>query len=154
MDQVIRLLERLAPAGELSASGVTAALAEQGWAPVGATAAGPHPRTWRKGTTDAWLPEGPATTVEFTLWERGVDEAWGDDGLDPVYDEATGVLQDCVRQLRDSQIWSRWAEFDGDVTDGVDYIAHHAWNAGSLTFLLGARQDDTELPVVVVGVLS
>jgi hypothetical protein len=154
MDQVIELLTRLLPVGQLSEAQITTALAEAGWPATGPTAAAPHPRTWRNDAVDAWLPETDNLQVEFILWEREVEEDWGDEGLDPVYDEATGVVQNFARRVENSELAPHLGVFQGDATDGVDYIDHTAWHLGAMTFLLGAKQDDTELPVVVVAVLS
>ncbi|MFJ9345648.1 hypothetical protein [Streptomyces sp. NPDC101237] len=48
----------------------------------------------------------------------------------------------------------RLARLDGDRTQGIDSIEQRAWSLGNRLLLVGAVQDDTELPVRVDAVVS
>jgi hypothetical protein len=158
MNEILAIVERLATHGHLSGDQIGSTLRDQGWTarPVARSVPSqPFTRHWQKANLLAGIQGAdPAVVVEFTLWLREVDEDRGDWGHDALYQEAVTELRRLVREVESSRLADRLTEAEGDPTNGLDYLEHRAWRLSGRTLLLGATQDDTDLPVCVVSVIS
>lgn len=123
----------------------------EAWDAHGRNPGGDFETGWSRDGVTAWIQDLPgAVRVEFSLWQRDVDNDVLDDedGLDLLYDEAEACIPEFSRQLGESfpdELTS--AEFEDEEEE---FIAVEGWALRERTVLVGAKQDDTDLPVLVV----
>ncbi|NEA52714.1 hypothetical protein G3I60_00620 [Streptomyces sp. SID13666] len=172
MNEVLAVLDQLRDAGELSGETAADALGAAGWAVNRQFAGESFTRHWERGELVAGIQgDGPDARVEFSLWLRAVDgdedgdaDDWDPDAdaddLDAAYEAAEAALAGLVNEAEAPLAATGFTavdesgDADEDATGGLDYIAHRAWRAGRRVFLRGAIQDDTDLPVRVVAVVT
>ncbi|MEU9975788.1 hypothetical protein [Streptomyces sp. NPDC051014] len=155
MDEVVAVLELLTGDESLTGEGIAAVLERLGWGVARQVPGAAFPRVWRKDDLLAGI-EGAAPQVRLavTLWEREVDEEAGFDALEALYDESSQAVVRIADEVETGVLAGRLARVDGDRTQGIDYIEQRAWSVGHRLLLVGAVQDDTELPVRVDAVVS
>lgn len=156
MNELLEILEALAGEESLTGRAVGAVLARQGWLVARRVPGVEFPRVWRKGSLLAGIEvEGDTARVRLavTLWEREVDEEAGFDALDELHDRSAGEVRRIADELEAGPLRALTA-FDGGGAAGGDWIARRMWVLGNRTLLVGAVQDDTELPVRVDAVVS
>ncbi|MCZ4119777.1 hypothetical protein [Streptomyces sp. H39-S7] len=172
MNEVLAVLDRLSDAGDLSGETAADALRAAGWAVKRQFPGEDFARHWEQGELLAGIQgDGPHTRVEFSLWLRSVDtdddgddDDWDPDddtvALDEAYEAAEAALAALVAEARGPLAAAGFTAVeeggvaDEEATGGLDYIAHRAWAGGRRVLLLGATQDDTDLPVRVVAVVT
>jgi hypothetical protein len=172
MKEVLAVLGRLAETGDLPAGTLTEALRETGWSVRRQFPGESFARHWENGGLLAGIQgDSPTAKIEFTLWSRDVgsddEDDWDPDAdtddLDAAYDEAETTVARFAAQAGQPLAAFGFTPQDTapdqdttDATGGPDYIKHHVWRSatGTRTLLLGAIQDDTDLPVRVVAVIS
>jgi hypothetical protein len=155
MNDVFEILEVLAGEEILTGEGVGAALDRQGWSVARRVPGAEFPRVWRKGDLLAGIEgDTPHVRLAVTLWEREVDEEAGFDALEELYDRSADEVRRIAGELEAGPFRASLAALDEGGPAGVDYIERRMWVLGNRTLLVGALQDDTELPVRVDAVVS
>ncbi|MER6269013.1 hypothetical protein [Streptomyces sp900105755] len=155
MDEVVAVLEFLADDESLTGEGIGAVLERLGWGVARQVPGAAFPRVWRKNDLLAGIEgDAPQVRLAVTLWEREVDEEAGFDALEALYDESAQVVGRIAHEVETGVLAGRLARLDGGQTVGIDYIEQRAWGLGRRSLLVGAVQDDTELPVRVDAVVS
>ncbi|MEU2335303.1 hypothetical protein ABZ608_17205 [Streptomyces sp. NPDC013172] len=154
MDEVVAVLESLADDENLTGEAISAVLERLGWG-VARQVPGAFPRVWRKDDLLAGIEgDAPQVRLSVTLWEREVDEEAGFDALEALYDESAQVVGRIADEVEAGVLAGRLVRRDGGQAVGIDYIEQRAWALGRRVLLVGAVQDDTELPVRVDAVVS
>ncbi|MFW6695323.1 hypothetical protein [Streptomyces sp. MAR4 CNX-425] len=156
MNELIALVQRLASAPQLTGELLAAALEEEGWSVPRARPGAPFQRVWQKdGLTAGIQGDPPGIHLAVTLWLREVDEDdEGFEALEALYEEAEAESRRLAAEVEQGPLGGRLAPAEGDQTGGLDYLHHSAWRLGDRTLLIGAIQQDSDLPVLVEAIVG
>jgi hypothetical protein len=151
MAVVVSAVDELANLSELTGPGAASVFERLGWSPLGRNPGGEFETTWENGEVSSWiqrLPDG--VEVEILVWRHEVDDdvLEEEEGLERLYEEAESIVPqyaDLVREAFSSEL--SHSDFEDEAEE---FISYEAWSLREFTLLVGAKQDDTDVPVEVV----
>ncbi|MFD5317072.1 hypothetical protein [Streptomyces sp. NPDC127098] len=160
MNDVLNLVQALRDLPALTAEDVGPALERQGWEPVRRVPPPPVPRAWsRDGLRLGIQDRLPRPRIEITLWLRDYDEQAAADAEDfdyveGLWAEAETAGRALAEQVAASGHTTSLTGTELDEQEAEEFCWHTAWTSAPRRLILGAKQDDTDLPVQVVAIIN
>lgn len=151
MAVAVSAINELASLSELTGPGAASVFERLGWSPLGRNPGGEFETTWENGEISSWIQRLPDhVEVEILVWRREVDDdvLGEEEGLERLYDEAESVVPQYADQVREA-FASELSSSDFE-DEAEEFISYEAWSLRKHTLLVGAKQDDTDVPVEVV----
>ncbi|GAA3866369.1 hypothetical protein [Streptomyces sedi] len=160
MNEVIALVEALGQRNPLSSEDVAATLENRGWQPLPRRVTAPFPRAWHFGDRALSIQgDAPNTRVEISLrvWEYDEQAAADSEDfayLDGLWDQAETEARRLVDNLTADGSQFPGAPVTLEEDDADEFLWHAAWSLSGRRLIVGSKQDDTDLPVRVVAVIT